>query len=253
MGIVDHDDVPRRRYDEASEFARDIISIESEIMSTYVRIDVGIAGGDFDSQEAHKAYPMGLPSPQDEAIGIYKQCYEQGIACGFVHPEDDIDRLKVLIVPHWVMWRSEWTSKIANFAEKGGTVIFTALSATRDENNHVLKETGPGMGVGQLCGVKVEEIGRLPAPDGDGLSAYENRHMSRSIRSRHPATSSERVFTTTIGNETVTAGYFYERLSIEEGTQIIGTWSSRFVTGEPSITSKSIGSGRALYVGTYLT
>ncbi|OOO27712.1 beta-galactosidase [Agrobacterium salinitolerans] len=253
MGIIDHDDVPRRRYNEAAEFARDLISIENHILGTHVRIDVGIAGGDFDNQEAHRTYPMGLPSPQDEAIRIYKHCYQQGIACGFVHPDDDIERLKVLIVPHWVMWQAEWTKKIAEYAQKGGTVVFTALSATRDENNHVLRETAPGFGVGDLCGVKVEEIGRLPAPGDDGLSAYDDRHVSTRLRTRHPATSAERVHTVTIGNKTVSAGYFYERLSIQEGTQVIGTWSSRFVAGEPSITSRDVGRGRAVYVGTYLT
>jgi hypothetical protein len=30
-------------------------------------MDVGIAGSDFDNQEAHKSYPLGLPSPQDAA------------------------------------------------------------------------------------------------------------------------------------------------------------------------------------------
>ena len=78
-------------------------------------MDLGIAGSDFDNQEAHKTYPIGMPSPQDDATLLYRYCYERGIACGFIHPEDDLSQLKVLYVPHWVMWKPEWMLRVAAF------------------------------------------------------------------------------------------------------------------------------------------
>ena len=62
-------------------------------------MDVGIAGADFDNQEAHRTYPIGLPSPLDDALLVYRHCYKANIACGFIHPEDDLSRLKVFYVP----------------------------------------------------------------------------------------------------------------------------------------------------------
>ena len=126
MGIIDHDDVPRRRYEEARQFATEVTAIKDDILGTHVRMDVGIAGSDFDNQEAHRSYPMGLPSPHDDAMIMHRYCYRAGIACGFIHPDDDLSRLKVLYVPHWLIWKDEWTTRIEAFARGGGTVIFSA-------------------------------------------------------------------------------------------------------------------------------
>ena len=67
MGIIDHDDIPRRRYDEARQFATEVAGLKDKILGTHVRMDLGIAGSDFDNQEMHRSYPMGMPSPQDDA------------------------------------------------------------------------------------------------------------------------------------------------------------------------------------------
>ena len=66
-------------------------------------MDIGIAGADFDVKEAHKTYPMGLPSPMEDAFLLYAECYSSNIACGLIHPEDDLSPLKALYVPHWVI------------------------------------------------------------------------------------------------------------------------------------------------------
>src|SRR5262249_37335844 len=49
-GILDHDDIPRRRFREAQRFGRDIARIEKALLGTSVRVDVAIAGSDFDNQ-----------------------------------------------------------------------------------------------------------------------------------------------------------------------------------------------------------
>ena len=68
MGILDHDDVPRRRYRESRRNSpRDIAKIKKDLLGTTVRMDVAIAGADFDNQEAYKTYPMGMPSPVEDA------------------------------------------------------------------------------------------------------------------------------------------------------------------------------------------
>ncbi|TIX41126.1 MAG: beta-galactosidase, partial [Mesorhizobium sp.] len=130
MGIIDHDDVARRRYDEARQFATEMTALKDKILGTHVRMDVGIAGSDFDNQEAHKTFPIGLPSPQDDATLLHQYCYDRGIACGFIHPEDDLSKLKVFYVPHWVIWKDSWTERLQVFAENGGTVIIGARTGT---------------------------------------------------------------------------------------------------------------------------
>lgn len=253
MGIIDHDDIPRRRYDEARQFASEISAIKDKILGTHVRMDVGIAGSDFDNQEAHRTYPMGLPSPEDDGLLLYRHCYREGIACGFVHPEDDLSPLKVLYVPHWLIWKPEWTGRLEAFAREGGTVILGARTATRDQNNQVIRETAPGFGLSTLAGVTVEEFGRLASPDGDSLFPTRQRGGPSSIRPRLATESSQRRYTFAYGNHEITAGHLYELLKPAAGTEVIGTWSNRFASGEAAITARQVGRGSVVYVGTYLT
>src|SRR6185312_1637235 len=65
--------------------------------------------------------------------------YRHNIACGFIHPEDDLSRLKALYVPHWLKWTDAWTARIETFAKAGGTVILGGRTGSRDVNNHVIR------------------------------------------------------------------------------------------------------------------
>jgi len=252
MGIIDHDDIPRRRYDEAKQFATEMRSLAPHLLGTHVRMDVGIAGADFDNQEAHRAYPIGLPSPQDDATLLHRYCYRNGIACGFIHPEDDLSRLKVLYVPHWLIWKDEWTARIEAFARSGGTVILGARTGSRDANNHIIRVAAPGQSLSALAGVRVDEFGRLAAPGADGLfdvSAYR----ARGTAEMQPAESARRRYTFRLGNHEFTAAHMYELLDVDPDTNVVGTWSNRFAAGRAAITSRPVGRGRVVYMGTYLT
>jgi beta-galactosidase len=254
-GILDHDDVPRRRYQEAVRFATDIKTIEKDLLGTVVHMDLGIAGADFDNQEAYKTYPIGLPSPMQDAQLLHRAAYRSGIACGFIHPEDDLSRLKALYVPHWVMWKSEWNEAVEKFVENGGTLILSAMTGTRDENNHIIRTQAPGTALSRLAGVKVSEFGPLAAPGADGLFTgfREGGIGSYQPSPRPAATSAGRSYTFAIGNQSYTAGHLYERLEIDTGTDILGRWSNRFLEGEPMLTRRPHGKGQVLYLGTYLT
>jgi beta-galactosidase len=253
MGIIDHDDVPRRRYEEAKQFATEVASIKDLILGTVVHMDVGIAGADFDNQEAHDTYPMGLPSPHDESVLLHRYCYDRNIACGFIHPEDDLSRLKLLYVPHWLIWKDEWTERIRAFADAGGTVILSARTGTRDQHNHIIRTAAPGPSLAALAGVTVEEFGRLAPLDGDGLFAPTGRYGASAQRGRLPAESARRRYTLKVGNREVTAAHMYELLELAVGTAAKATWGNRFAEGRAAIAHRQVGKGRVLYCGTYLT
>lgn len=253
MGIIDHDDVARRRFDEARQFATEMTALKDKILGTWVRMDVGIAGSDFDNQEAHKTFPIGLPSPQDDATLLHQYCYGRGIACGFIHPEDDLTKLKVFYVPHWVIWKDSWTERLEAFARDGGTVIIGARTGTRDTNNHVIREAAPGRSLSSLTGVRVEDFGRLAAPGANGLFSTMTRSGGLVIPPDRPAESSRRSRRFSLGNQDLEAAHFYENLAVDADVEAIGIWSNRYAEGTPVITSRSLGKGRVLYVGTYLT
>lgn len=255
MGVIDHDDVPRRRYDEATQFFHEINRVKADVLGTHVRMDVGIAGADFDNQEAYKTYAMGLPSPAEDAQLLHQHCYHAGIACGFIHPEDDLSRLKVLYVPHWVMWKPEWTPRVDAFVAAGGTLILSAMTGTRDSDNHIHRVQAPGAGLAELAGVKVYEFGRLTAPGADGLFKFPMGGVNGAVLPGcvAPAHSASRSYTFTLGNQTFTAAHLYEKLDLLPGTEVLGQWSNRHLAGTPVATRRAHGKGQVVYLATYLT
>lgn len=253
MGVIDHDDIPRRRYDEATQFAQEVTALKDRLLGTHVRMDVGIAGGDFDNQEAHKTYPMGLPSPHDDALILHGHCYRRGIAAGFIHPADDLTPLKVLYVPHWLVWDDAWTRNVEDWVRAGGTLVLSARTGSRDADNHVIRDPAPGLALTALAGVRVEEFGRLTPPDGDGIFPHSGMYASNGLRQVKATESSRRKYRFTFGNSEYTAAHMYEHLSLSDGAEPIGTWSNRFLEGQPAISARSLGKGRVVYMGTYLT
>lgn len=254
MGILDHDDVPRRRFEEARHFASDINKIKDKLLGTSVQIDIGIAGADFDNQEAHKTYPIGLPSPVEDAVHLHRFAYQNGYATGFVHPEDDLSRLKVYYIPHWVMWDHAWTPKLHAFVEAGGTVIVGAMTGTRDRNNHIIREQAPGAQLSELTGVKVEEFGRVVAAGGQGLFQRNAPDAGMYVPPQVlPSSSSERSYKMQIGNREATAEHLYETIEIADDVKVLGSWSDRSLSGKPMLTERKVGQGRAIYLATYLT
>ncbi len=254
MGIIDHDDVPRRRYEEAAQFAGEMARIKADVLGTFVRIDVGIAGADFDNQEAHRTYPMGLPSPEDDSVVLHRYCYENGIACGFIHPQDDLDRLKLLYVPHWVMWKPRWDEAVRRFVENGGTLVLSALTGTRDEDNHIIRELAPGPGLAEMSGVRVIEFGRTAPLGGDGLfQRGAPPHGMYVPPTPPPAESAKRRYRLTLAGMEYEAAHLYEVLELAPSVEVLGRWSNQFLEGAAAVTTRSVGKGHVVYVGTYLT
>lgn len=254
MGLIDHDDVPRRRYQEAIEFAGDVARIKKDLLGTTVRMDVAIAGADFDNQEAYKTYPMGLPSPLEDGVHLHRYCHSKGIACGFIHPEDDLSRIKLLYVPHWVMWKPEWNANVEAFVKNGGTLVIGAMTGTRDEHNHIPTVLAPGRGLSELCGVRVEEFGRVAEPGADGLFGLNGTEFGlHNPAKRLPAGSAARRYKFVLGNQEHEAAHLYELLDVDPDVEVLGRWSNRFASGRAAITSRKVGEGSAIYMGTYLT
>ena len=249
MGILDHDDIPRRRYEEARRFTGEIARLGPVILGTTVHLDVGIAGPDFDNEEALKTYPLGLPGPQAAAMPLHRYCYDRGIACGFVHPEDELHRLKLFFVPHWILWQPRWTPLLERFVEGGGTLVVGARTGAHTPDNQMIHATPPGE-LRALCGVAVQEFGPLP-PEG-ALGLPSTLDIAREAASR-PAESSRRRHTIDLDGSRLDAALWYEHLAPDAGTEVLARWSSRFLDGAPAITSRQVGRGRVVYLGTYLT
>jgi len=225
-GILDHDNIPRRRYDEVKQISDELSRIGPEILGTSVMVEVAIATSDFDNSDAHRTMTMGLPSPDQIAEVIHRQCFEKRLAVGCIHPSDDLSDVKLYFIPHWTIIKPEWMPNLEQFVNNGGILVIGARTGTKDIDNKVISDTPPGL-LRQLCGITVEEYGRC--------NDLENRPIKiKTYEDRNPIE------------------YWYEILK-PETAQVIASWYGRHLNDLPAITCNNVGSGKAYYVGTYLT
>lgn len=252
MGVLDHDRVPRRRFQELKETVAELKAVRSDVLGTSVDMDVAILSSDWTNEMAQSTLSLGLPSLAELSLPLHHHCYMRNIRCGFAAPGDDLSRVKVAFVPHLPIWNDEWTRSLTEFVEAGGILVVGARAATRDANNHVLEVTPPGP-LAELCGVTVSEFGRLPAPGARGImsgSVFQVENvggglMAESARRKHFIIMGE--------GEPIQAAHGYEVLEPGPGAEVVGCWTARHIAGQAAVTRRRLGAGSVFYVGTFLT
>jgi len=224
-GILDHDNIPRRRYDEFAQEGAELRRIGSRILGTSVLVKAAVLS-DFEQDEAYLTMHMGLPSPSDQRNLAYKELLERHLPVGIVNASDCFDGVECLIIPSFVMMDEDLAARLGQFVENGGVLFATARTATRDRNNHVISKTPPGL-LSELFGVSVEEFGKLSEP------------------------------LLTLGND-IPAGAGYEIL-LPATASVVARWnetadgSPHAAPGQAAITVNRAGKGAAIYAGTYLS
>lgn len=226
-GVIDHDNIPRRRYDEALQLGLELQTVGPAVLGTWVFANVGVAAADQVVYDAHTALPLGLPSPQQMAETVHAFFHQQGYAVGCMHPTDDLDDLDLYIIPHWTVFDPAWEPGLSEWVDQGGILVIGARTATKDLNNNVIAEPLPGV-LTNLAGVMIEEYGKQNSPDERPLWAF-------------------------FAGDTVQTQHWYEILHPLEGSSALATWKGRHQDGLPAITVRQVGDGWVIYVGTYLT
>jgi beta-galactosidase len=226
-GVLDHDNEPRRRLEEFSREGAELDRIGPVILGTTVDIRAGVLV-EQDQVEAHAAISLGLPSPQQVGSAILAELWRRHLPAGYVCAADSFDGLSLLFVPSFAVMDEDLASRLRAFVERGGVLVVTARSGTRDRNNRVIAQTPPGL-LAELCGVTVEEFGRLNTP----------------LLRLHA------------GEIDIPPGAAYEQIRLN-GAQPLAVWSVCADGGphaaalQPAIAAREVGRGKAIYVGTFV-
>lgn len=225
-GILDHDNIPRRRYNEFAQEGRELKAIGKHILGTAVRVDVGICF-DYEQDHAQAVMEMGRTSPASQRELMLGQLMRKKIATGYVNESDSYEGLKVLILPSTVMMDADLANKLEAFVSNGGILLATATSGQRDRNNNAIGETPPGL-LRSLFGITVEEFGKT-----------EHRQMNL-----------------TWDDVSIESDY-YEIIKCESA-EAIGHWEFEenfeveAAHGEAGLSRNHFGKGQAFYLGTFI-
>jgi beta-galactosidase len=225
-GILDHDNIPRRRYEEAARLGQELKLLGPRLLGSSVRIDLAIAGADFDATYGHQALHHGLPGPRQVAESLHAFFFRRHHAVGIVHPSDDLDGISVYFLPHMPLFRADWLPNLQRWVESGGILVVGPRAGCKDENNNVIAETLPGP-LRALTGTTVIEYGKQNASDSRPLCID-------------------------IDGQELCSSLWYEVLEPDPGTSVVGTWTRRHLSGLPAITRRPLGKGAVFHVGTWL-
>jgi beta-galactosidase len=205
------------------------VAVLADIAGSTVHADVAIA------VDWHNWWAVELDShPSADVDGLtelrayHRTLWEQGITCDFVHPGQELDGYRLVIVPTLYLVEDAAAANLAAFAEAGGTVLVTYFAGIVDRDDHVRLGGYPGAFT-ELLGVRVEEFAPLLAGeqvlvDWPGLGSVHG----------------------TVWSEAATA----------RGAEVLASYGDGPLAGRPVVTRHTIGSGTgagtAWYVGTRL-
>lgn len=164
-GILGHDGVPGRRYQDVATVAGEFARIAPEIEGTTVRSDVAILYT-YDNRWAMRIQPNARDFDYVEHILQYHRAFKRhGMNVDFVNMSESLDGYKVLVLPAAYVMTPEYAEKVEKFVERGGMLLATTRSAVKDLDNIPHVQTLPGL-LSKVTGIMIPEYEALlePAP-----------------------------------------------------------------------------------------
>ncbi|WP_269523285.1 beta-galactosidase [Coraliomargarita parva] len=225
-GILDHDNVPRRRFEEFSKEGAELRRIGPRILGTVPQVDIGILV-EQDQDEAHQSMPLGQTAPWHQRKAVLRELQVRHLACGLVQAADSFTGIRALFMPGFALMDLKLASKLKEFVRQGGILIATARTATRTRDNQVSSETAPCF-LQECFGLTVEENG-----------------THEPLRFTH-------------AGKTYPTQSYYEILQALPGdqTEVLATWNEleppapHCAPGQAALTVHPYGRGHAIYLGT---
>lgn len=223
-GIIDADNVKRRKFYEVQSFFHDIIKYR-EAMEAPVKNEAAIVY-DYDSLASFRIQRQSiLLDPAAEMQKFYKAFYDQNVGVDVIPEDREISSYKVVILPQMIITKPEMEEKVEAFVKNGGTVIVTYRHAVKDADNNVtFGETLP-VHYNALAGLTVEET--------ESLQDYD----------AFPVVGSG-VFEGVEG----TGGIFRDMIKVQDA-EVLFRYADAFYQEFAAVTRKQTGKGTLYYVG----
>lgn len=224
-GIIDQDNVKRRKFYEVKSFFEDIKKYE-DIINSEIKSDIAVVY-DYESMASFRIQRQSFVMDcKKELYRLYRPFYEKNLNIDVIPSDRDFDNYKVLLVPTMIVYKKDVQDRIIKFVENGGTVVFTFRTAVKDYyNNLTLNELNPTFYT-ELIGGFVEEIESLQ--EGQSVNiAGEGKYSN--------VNGTGEVFRDMLKTTTAKTLFKYE---------------DEFFNDLSAITVNEYGKGKAYYIGT---
>ena len=209
-GLIDHSNVPGRRFFEFAELCKKAKSLE-KFSGTELNSDVAILYS-VDSRNAFALQPQTDGFDYMEQIKLMHQAFAgYGVNIDIIDEHSDFSTYKIICAPALYVTNSDTAARLHAFTGQGRTVILTARSGVKDMNNNCIMAQLPTV-YSDLTGCHVAEY------DPIGWDTVDVRFND---------------------GETLIGRQWCDILEADDA-EVIARYASDFYSGAPAITRREI-------------
>jgi beta-galactosidase len=160
----------------------------------------------------------------------YEASFRAGLTADFAHPEADLSRYRMVIVPSLYLATERAAANLRRYVEGGGTLVACCFSGIVDERDRVYPGPYPGA-LRDVLGLTVEEW--LPLRAGERVTLTWAEPVIPAPADAWPAGGTADVWTEAV---------------ILAGAKPVAWYADGPAAGGPAVTRHDLGAGRAWYL-----
>lgn len=158
-GMLDHDGVPNKNFEEYVWIASDFKKLEQYGFPYLPKPQIAVADS-FDSKMEAAYHPGQFRMPQDYHLAFAVKVLEKrNQDYNVVDLRTIRQPYRLLIIPGYLVMDEKSAGAVRNFVESGGTVIMTAYSAIVDETGRAFETPRPGR-LEDVFGIEIRGFSR---------------------------------------------------------------------------------------------
>lgn len=219
-GILDADNVPRRRFFEVQDFFKNVRQYE-DVLTTPVHSDVAILY-DYDSLASFRIQQQSiLLDCEREMKRLHGVFFRAGQMVDVIPAREDFSGYKLVVVPNMIVTDPALLQRLKDYVAAGGVAVVTYRTAIKDRDNNLTFGKVIPVDCDDLLGLFVEETESVQEWDCIPLA----------------------------GEYSGTAGVFRDMI-VPSTAKTICRYDDEFYRNYAAITCNEYGKGRAYYLGT---
>jgi beta-galactosidase len=224
--LLDQSGQPRPFYEEVQKLGNDFVAVSPLLIDSTIVSDVAL----LNSYDSRWSIQWQRHRRDFDYVGhlthYYRPLAVRNIAADIISADAPLDGYKLVIAPALLILNESRAAQLESFVAQGGHLVLTVRCGMKNDYNALLPSRQPGP-LADVVGVEVEEYYALlePVPvSGEWFNG--------------------------------TSHLWAERLKVrdEAGIQVIARYgtSNGWLDGQPAVTVRLHGKGRAYFVGAYL-
>ncbi|MEI7677145.1 MAG: beta-galactosidase [Bacteroidales bacterium] len=222
VGVLDDDNVPRRRFKEAQQVATDLAKIRAVTGQTLPVSEVAVIR-DYKNDWAFEDGRFAMDFRyMREVFKYYRALRNASATVDLVSSNSSFDKYKLIVVPSMVLTNDDVCQRLKQAAQRGATLLITCMTGLRNDD---VKSFG------RILNASIEELAGIEMEEQHALMAQESTKLH-------------------FANDTsaFTCSLWHDLFSLKSATPI-GFYSSRFFQGKPVLTQNKYGNGSVFYIG----